>query len=521
MVAPSPRVMSDILTRDDINVTLVDEALWVGSISAAEVPASAWPLLKCMFSETSRRDGDDRPGFFSLTQEEDGLTLIMDDRCQRVFAEAAEAGVANVTYAPHRWRAFEVHLGQLVFEVPRRHCWLSLCADPRMWAGKAAHAAPRHRSAIWTSARAAGAPHSSPYPLGAGARSGLFLVDSDGRVPHLDPEPVDARPRLCAGGGEGCDPRHGAYSRQVSPPAAPRPLLLPELMHVAPAGRGSPQAACGPPPTHPQPSLRRAVLTCLARAAAPRVRRLGGDVDELKAAISDEVQRHQGGRPAGDGRSPPSRGIGAAAELVPAVRASQGADAPGSAGAEGSAVGGLGAGLASVGIGEPSGAAAGDAAGGDAASMAERGAAGRTAAEGDAGRPASVARSGVDWRSERLNDEAGCGVSSEAQPPEWYIKVLAPRLVLIRLQLQMMEPSTHALMKRLLFSPRRAAASFWAYTFTEDDVSLIIDEVNRRNQTLGGDPRTRVGSSLPSMEAANTCTRGGGGGAAGHAAPKA
>jgi hypothetical protein len=33
-------------------------------------------------------------------------------------------------------------------------------------------------------------------------------------------------------------------------------------------------------------------------------------------------------------------------------------------------------------------------------------------------------------------------------------------------------------MRRLLFSPRRAAASFWAYTFTEDDVSLIIDEVS-------------------------------------------
>jgi len=114
--------MSDILTRDDINVTLADETLWVGSIPTSELQASAWPLLKCMFAG---QGAEDRPGFFSLTQEEDGLTLIMDDRCHAVFAEAAEAGVCNVVYAPHCWRAFEVHLGQLVWEVPGVVCFLS------------------------------------------------------------------------------------------------------------------------------------------------------------------------------------------------------------------------------------------------------------------------------------------------------------------------------------------------------------------------------------------------------------
>lgn len=66
-----------------------------------------------------------------------------------------------------------------------------------------------------------------------------------------------------------------------------------------------------------------------------------------------------------------------------------------------------------------------------------------------------------------------------------YIKVLSQRLVVIRLQLQSLEPSTHALMKRLLFSPRRAKASFWAYTHTDDDVSLIIDEACLRDFPQG------------------------------------
>ena len=86
--------------------------------------------------------------------------------------------------------------------------------------------------------------------------------------------------------------------------------------------------------------------------------------------------------------------------------------------------------------------------------------------------------------------------SATSTSPEWYIKVLAPRLVLIRLQLQMLEPSTHALMKRLLFSPRRATASFWAYMHTEDDVSLIIDEVSLHSSTIRTEGSVEMGCSL-------------------------
>jgi hypothetical protein len=225
-------------------------------------------------------------------------------------------------------------------------------------------------------------------------------------------------------------------------------------------------------------------------------------VDELKAAMSEEVQRHQSYRQSGDGRSPP-RPRAPLADPLPAERHPHGVE--GSAGAAGSMVGGLGDRLAGVGVGEPSGAAGEEGAGGEGGAGAHAAGAARLASEGGAGRAAAegMARPGVDWRSERLSDEAGPPASGRdsCETPEWYIKVLAPRLVLIRLQLQMMEPSTHALMKRLLFSPRRAAASFWAYTFTEDDVSLIIDEVSARKHSL---PAWGVAQASPCTQLPST-----------------
>ena len=108
----------DIVTTSLFNVTLLEESLWVGSLGHDGLRACAWPLLKAMLG--SPRDGG---GFFSFTQEEDGLTLLMDDRSHAAFEEAGL--ISLVTTAPHRWRAFEIHLGSLAWEVPGLVCFLS------------------------------------------------------------------------------------------------------------------------------------------------------------------------------------------------------------------------------------------------------------------------------------------------------------------------------------------------------------------------------------------------------------
>ena len=116
----------DIVATDELTVTLLQQALHVGRISPGALQGCAWPLLKSIFGTVADSSGDESEGaphgFFSLTQEEDELTLVMDDRCRSAFAEAA---VASVEYAPHRWCAFELHLGSLAWEVPGLVCHLA------------------------------------------------------------------------------------------------------------------------------------------------------------------------------------------------------------------------------------------------------------------------------------------------------------------------------------------------------------------------------------------------------------
>ena len=79
----------------------------------------------------SPRDGEEGTGFFSFTHEEDGLTLIMDDRSRAAFEESAL--IERVTCAPDRWRALEIHLGSLAYEVPGLVCYLStIMAESRI-----------------------------------------------------------------------------------------------------------------------------------------------------------------------------------------------------------------------------------------------------------------------------------------------------------------------------------------------------------------------------------------------------
>jgi len=117
----------DIVTTSLFNVTLLEESLWVGSLGHDGLRACAWPLLKAMLGSPS----DDGTGFFSFTHEEDGLTLIMDDRSYAAFEESSL--IEQVTCAPHRWRAFEIHLGSLAWEVPGLVCFLStIMAESRI-----------------------------------------------------------------------------------------------------------------------------------------------------------------------------------------------------------------------------------------------------------------------------------------------------------------------------------------------------------------------------------------------------
>ena len=90
----------EIVATSDVHVTLLQDTLYVGSVPAGELQAAAYPLLKAIIAVPR-----DTAGLFSFTQEEDGLTLVMDDRCRAAFDELGEA--SPVTYAPHKWRAFE------------------------------------------------------------------------------------------------------------------------------------------------------------------------------------------------------------------------------------------------------------------------------------------------------------------------------------------------------------------------------------------------------------------------------
>ena len=108
----------EIVATSDVHVTLLQDTLYVGSVPAGELQAAAYPLLKAIIAVPR-----DTAGLFSFTQEEDGLTLVMDDRCRAAFDELGEA--SPVTYAPHKWRAFEIHLGTLAWEVPGVVAFLS------------------------------------------------------------------------------------------------------------------------------------------------------------------------------------------------------------------------------------------------------------------------------------------------------------------------------------------------------------------------------------------------------------
>ena len=116
----------DIVTTSLFNVTLLEESLWVGSLGHDGLRACAWPLLKGMLGSPG-----EGTGFFSFTHEEDGLTLIMDDRSYAAFEESSL--IELVTCAPDRWRAFEIHLGSLAWEVPGLVCFLStIMAESRI-----------------------------------------------------------------------------------------------------------------------------------------------------------------------------------------------------------------------------------------------------------------------------------------------------------------------------------------------------------------------------------------------------
>ena len=125
----------DVVATDELTVTLLQQPLHVGRVAPDNLKGCSWPLLKCLFFHSGSEDEqqlEESPpgGFFSLTQEEDELTLVMDARCRAAFDEAKPSG-AEVQYASSadgvefRWRAFELHLGSLAWEVPGLVCFLA------------------------------------------------------------------------------------------------------------------------------------------------------------------------------------------------------------------------------------------------------------------------------------------------------------------------------------------------------------------------------------------------------------
>ena len=58
------------------------------------------------------------------------------------------------------------------------------------------------------------------------------------------------------------------------------------------------------------------------------------------------------------------------------------------------------------------------------------------------------------------------------------MQVLPTRLAVVRLQASMLRLSAHALVHRLLFTRSSGARCFWSFTYTEDEISLIIDETS-------------------------------------------
>ena len=112
----------DVLSTSSFTISLLGASLSVGRVVPDALQGCAWPLLKAMFGAASDSEATD-VGFFCLTQEKDELTLLMDERCRAAFDDAD--GVATVEYAPHQWRAFELRLGSLGWEVPGLVCFLA------------------------------------------------------------------------------------------------------------------------------------------------------------------------------------------------------------------------------------------------------------------------------------------------------------------------------------------------------------------------------------------------------------
>lgn len=108
----------DVITTRNFSARLLETVLWVASIGKGDIRRCAWPLIRAMLFRHDERDAEDEErapyededsGFFSLTHDEDGLSLVMDDTCKAAFDDFS--GVAQIVYAPCRWRAFQIHLG--------------------------------------------------------------------------------------------------------------------------------------------------------------------------------------------------------------------------------------------------------------------------------------------------------------------------------------------------------------------------------------------------------------------------
>jgi hypothetical protein len=388
----------DVLTTDDFTIQLLPGLLSVAHISPEQLQGCSWPLLKSMFYEDTAEE-EATSGFFSLTQDEVEVTIIMDERCRRYFDEASS--VANVEYAPARWCAFELHLGSLAWEVPGLVCFLAtLMAEA----------------------------HISILNLSSHDRDFLLVQQSD--INSAKRVIQQRLPRVSSGLKEAITEkaivrRSGAFNSFSAGTASEREEILAMLESEERERLSAERAAAAAPP-----AARGAVAT--------------GD-----------------GMPTnGHGHAPAA--AAAAAAAAPGTAAPAGGEAPAAAPA-----GALAATSADALTGAPASAStAGDASGAGGASPSDGAPGGSSLLGGSS--PGSGGMPRIKSSSRELLDR-GEGL---------FVRVLPTSLAVVRLQQAMLVPSVHALITRLLFTRSSGPRSFWSYTQTDGEISLIIDEVS-------------------------------------------
>ena len=394
----------DILVTSDLTVTLHAAKLCVGRLRGASgLRAATWPLLKSLFGPTAGPVGTchGSQGFFSVTQEEDETTLVLDARCRAAFEEVAP--IATVEYAVDGalWRAFELFLGSLAWEVPGVTCFLSqLMADSNISILKLS---------------------SSDIDIilvqEADVAAATCVVrehlanDARGLQRSISQKTAESQVRRSASSADAFELEHALALAQIDEPVFKSGAAgSGHDGHDSPASGSAMASAAYSSPLRGSPSSRR-----FSRISSQE--NLAADAPRGAAASPQHVSHDYSSQPLARQRQ-------RAAEL-------------------------------------------------------------------------------------RAQRASGALADLRAGGESIFVKVLAVRLAVVRLQLSMLRASGHALVQRLLFAP--PGASFWSFTHAHDEISLVIDEGNLAEfpaevRTASRASPSRHLTVLPTRPSRATCT---------------